>query len=71
MKSLAEYLEENWNRNVIDHVLRMYVDADGQTCFYIHPASVDGETLDFMVEENELSRIENQTIDAELVTEAG
>lgn len=35
---------------VIDFALRTYIDADGNLCFYIHPASVNGETTNFKVE---------------------
>lgn len=47
MKTLHEYLTENHDRNVIDHALRASVSADGTVTFYIHPANVSGDTLDF------------------------
>lgn len=70
-QTLAEYLYENWQANIVDHALRVYVDSNGQTCFYIHPDLIDGETLDFVVEENEVRLTDSKVIDADLVTEAG
>lgn len=71
LQTLGEYLQENWEQDVVEHALRVYMDSDGQTCFCIHPKNVNGETLDFMVEENELEGIDNKIIDAELVTDPG
>lgn len=66
MKTLAEYLNDNFERDVIEHTLRVYV-LDEQICFYIHPANVSGETLDFVVKENSLDRVDNKTVDVEIV----
>lgn len=66
MEILIDYLEENFEQDIVEHVLRVYVNRDGKTCFYIHPANVNGETLDFMVEEKSVESIV-RTIDAEIV----
>ena len=64
--TLAEYLLENFKQDVIEHTLRVYV-SDEQICFYIHPANVSGQTLDFVVKENSVELIDNKTVDAEIV----
>lgn len=55
--TFEEYLRKNFNREnpnaVIDHVLRANV-VHGKLSFYIHPQSVDGDTLDFIVDGNAL-----------------
>lgn len=50
VKTLESYLRENHERGVIDHRVRADVDLLGRVTFYIHPDSVDGDTLDFAVE---------------------
>lgn len=55
-QTLEEYLQENYGRNVIDHSIRCYYDKEGKVCFYIHPSGVDGNTLDFKVNGNELTK---------------
>lgn len=67
MEDLIYYLEENLEQDVVEHVLRVYVNRSGKTCFYIHPANVSGETLDFVVEEKSVERRDIKTIDAEIV----
>ena len=57
MKTLAQYLAENAARHVIDHALRASVDIDGKVTFYIHPNSVEGETLDFEANGNVLQAV--------------
>ena len=47
--TLEEYLRQNIERGVIDHSLRAEIDADGHVNFYIHPESVDGETVDLRI----------------------
>lgn len=54
MKILEQYLRENHEKGVIDHVIRAQVNNDGWVSFYIHPHGIDGETLDFDVNDNQL-----------------
>lgn len=54
MKTLNDYLKENFSNNVLDHVIRAHVDDEGWVTFYIHPLNADGETLDFSVTANNL-----------------
>ena len=54
MKTLETYLTDAERAGVIDHRLRMQRGKDGRVQFYIHPASVDGETMDFEVQGNSL-----------------
>jgi hypothetical protein len=55
MKNLETYLEEDYNRNVIEHILRVnYIDGTGKIHIYIHPSNVGGSTLDFIVDGNNL-----------------
>ncbi|MGH2505841.1 MAG: hypothetical protein ACRDHZ_00240 [Ktedonobacteraceae bacterium] len=42
---------------VSDHALRVSRDPDGSIRFYIHPANVDGDTVDFYVTGNKLQVI--------------
>jgi hypothetical protein len=48
-KSLERYLWDNLDRGVIDHAVRALRDADGKVTFYIHPASVSGDTCGYDV----------------------
>lgn len=52
--NLETYLRENCRRNAIDHSIRAMCDDAGNVSFYIHPANVNGDTLDFAVNGNEL-----------------
>jgi hypothetical protein len=55
MKTLEEYLKENKDKAYLGHALKVNViDKDGDVHIYIHPQSVDGDTLDFIVEGNNL-----------------
>ena len=54
MKTLEQYLRENSNKGVIDHAIRAQINDNGWVSFYIHPHGVDGDTLDFDVNENQL-----------------
>ena len=56
-KSLSEYFEDNIKSNVIDHVIRASKDSYGNITFYIHPINVSGDTLDFIVDGNNLYQI--------------
>lgn len=51
---LEEYLKSNCERQVIDHTIRAEIGKDGNPRFYIHPAGVSGDTLDFVVTKNQL-----------------
>jgi len=51
--NLQEYLQKNLDALVCDHSIRAE-NRDGLIRFYIHPHSVDGDTLDFIVSGNEL-----------------
>jgi hypothetical protein len=54
MKTLEQYLRENYEKGVIDHVIRVTSVGDGGAAIYIHPQDADGDTLDFAVLDNEL-----------------
>lgn len=60
MKNLQQYFQENWDRNVIDHALRAQPTEDGRIHFYVHPDGHDGDTLDFIVEGNQLTPLNNR-----------
>jgi hypothetical protein len=51
--TLYEYFKRGNDRNVIDHSLRCQLHGDGRISFYIHPANVDGDTVDFVLSENQ------------------
>ena len=69
MKTLEQYLRENSNKCVIDHIIRAQVNDNGWVSFYIHPHGVDGETLDFDVNENQLFAAQIQQPDGTYVIE--
>lgn len=48
MKNLFDFFDKN--QPVIDFSLRATKRADGNFEFYIHPANVSGETMDFVVD---------------------
>lgn len=52
--NLEEYLKVNCAAGVIDHSIRAAIGNGGNPRFYIHPANVSGETLDFVVTKNQL-----------------
>ena len=56
-KTLSQYFEDNIKSNIIDHAIRVRKDDFGNITFYIHPANVSGDTLDFIVEDNVLYQI--------------
>lgn len=60
MKNLQQYLQGNLDRNVIDHALRAHSMEDGRIHFYIHPDGVDGDTLDFIVDGNQITSLDNR-----------
>ncbi len=51
---LETYLKANCQKQIIDHVIRAEIAADGTVSFYIHAASHDSETLDLYVAGNVL-----------------
>jgi hypothetical protein len=53
--TLETYLTMNYDRDVIDHTLRCVKGPNGEVEFYIHPADVSGDTLDFRVTGNILT----------------
>ena len=53
--TLEQYFRSANANGVIDHSLRAQVDGEGKVTFYIHPAQISGETLDFKVEGNLLT----------------
>ncbi len=57
MKTLETYLVDAEHKGVIDHQLRIQRGPGGEVRFYIHPANVDGDTLDFEVQGNCLSPV--------------
>lgn len=63
MKSLEQYLRENVQKGAIDHIIRASVDSDGLVTFYIHPHGVDGDTLDFSVDGNQLHAMQAEQPD--------
>jgi hypothetical protein len=52
--TIEEYLREDHQRNVIEHTIRVSI-VDDKVEFYIHPTSIDGKTIDFIVEGNTLT----------------
>lgn len=54
-QDLESYLHRYIRNQVIDFSLRAQVMSDGSVSFYIHPANVDGQTLDFYIEGNTVS----------------
>lgn len=59
MKTLSEYLNENYDKGVIDHMVRASFNDDGTMSFYIHADGYDSDTLDFVVKENRLWNVED------------
>lgn len=49
MKSLQDYFREFYNNGIVDHTIRASVDFDNNVSFYIHPATVSGDILDFVI----------------------
>lgn len=56
--SLEDYLLACLNLKVVDHSLRAMVDCKNNVTFYIHPQGVDGQTLDFLVECDDLTPLQ-------------
>jgi len=56
-KTLENYLRNGIEYgNVIDYALRAQITDDGRVTFYIRPDSRDGDTADFEVTGNALTR---------------
>lgn len=55
MKTLEQYFQENYDKNIIDHAVRCQMYG-GKVCFYIHAHGKDSDTIDFAVSGNELSK---------------
>jgi len=53
MKTLEQLFRDAHREGVIDFALRASVTPEGVS-FYIHPAQVSGDTLDFRVVDNTL-----------------
>ncbi len=53
MMTLEEYFKKQFERGIIDHAIRCHVH-EGHVSFYIHPARESGDTVDFMVNGNQL-----------------
>jgi hypothetical protein len=52
--TFEEYLKNNVNGGIIDFRIRASFNAHDEITFYIHPLGFNGDTLDFIVEGNEL-----------------
>jgi hypothetical protein len=52
MKTLEEYLINNYKKGNVAHNLRATVETDGQIAFSINPAFVGGDIVDFYCESN-------------------
>jgi hypothetical protein len=55
MQNLEQYLRDTQEQAFLGYQLKIgYKDAEGRIHIYIHPNSVSGETLDFIVDGNTL-----------------
>jgi hypothetical protein len=52
-RKLEQYFKDN--DHVIDYALRVQRNSKGEIYFYIHPAHISGETVDYIVDGNELT----------------
>jgi len=57
LKSLEEYLRENFSKGIIDHAIRANIDSKDIVSFYIHPAGHNGDTLDYIVKRDNIARL--------------
>lgn len=55
MKTFQQYLADSCHQGAIDFQIRAEVLNSGDVAFYIHPANADGDTLDFVAKDNQLS----------------
>jgi hypothetical protein len=56
---MEEYLAKCLDQGITEHVLCTRRAADGRLVFYIHPLLRDGDTLDFAVHGDNLTRLTN------------
>jgi hypothetical protein len=62
MRTLEEYFKDCAEDKICDFAIRANV-YDNKTTFYIHPASVGGDTIDFILKGNTLiTTIDTKTI---------
>jgi len=61
MRTLEDYLKENYEKNIIDHLIRATVYGDNVS-IYIHANGYDSETLDYSVYNNILIPILNNRL---------
>jgi hypothetical protein len=54
---MEEYLAKALEQSITEHVLCTRRAADGRLVFYIHPLLRDGDTLDFAVQGDNLTRL--------------
>lgn len=54
MTNFETYLSNCYDKGIIDHGIRSFVDDDGLVSFCIHPMGFEGEKLDFIVQGNDL-----------------
>lgn len=54
---MEEYLAKGLDQGITEHVLCNRRTADGRMVFYIYPMFGAGETLDFAVQGNNLTRL--------------
>jgi hypothetical protein len=57
--NIEEYLAKALEQSITEHVLCTRRARDGRLVFYIHPLLRDGETLDFSVQGDTLTRLPN------------
>lgn len=57
VKTLEKMFRDAAANNVIDFTVRAHACEGHQVTFYIHPTSVNGDTLDYVVEGDHLTRL--------------
>lgn len=62
MRTLEDYLKENYKKNIIDHSIRATISGDSVS-LYIHASGHNSETLDYRVYNNILIPVLNNRID--------
>lgn len=61
--TLQDFIEKYWDKQVVDIALRI----DGKNSFYVHPAMISGDTINFTVCDNVLETIYECTLPDEQV----
>lgn len=56
-QTLADYFKLCYEHNIVDHAIRATVSEEGQVSFYIHPACVSGDTVNFKLKDNHLTTV--------------